>query len=96
MGEAGAWQVTSRLNLQFLCSFICRGERRAAAQVVEVTTVVGILSRSLKAVCRGQWLRSHRLPNRFVREVKSHRGDADGGEKCLPAGTVSILLWRKY
>lgn len=60
--------------------------------MVEVTTVVGILSRSLKAVCHGQWLRSLRLQNRFVRDVKSVRGDADGGEKCLPAGTVSILV----
>lgn len=49
------------ISLQFLLS---SAGRKATTQAVEVTTVLGIPSRPLQPVWRGQWLRSHRFENR--------------------------------
>lgn len=48
----------------FFAASFCWEKERAVTQVVEVTTVLGIFSRSLQPVCRGQWLGSHRFENR--------------------------------
>lgn len=64
---------------------------------VEVTTLLGILSRSLQPVWHGQWLKSHRFKNRrgLSQRWKTDRSGEDEGEKRLAPETLSVLVWKK-